>query len=43
MSMHEKHIASFEISAKEALKRINSLNLDKVLFLVDKKIGSVEV
>lgn len=35
--MHEKHIASFEISAKEALKRINSLNLDKVLFLVDKK------
>tara|TARA_Y100001935_G_C17244654_1_gene477632 strand:+ start:130 stop:1191 length:1062 start_codon:yes stop_codon:yes gene_type:complete len=37
MNGHEKHIASFDISAKEALKRINSLNLDKVLFLVDEK------
>ena len=42
--MHKKHIASSSISAKEALKKLNNLNLDKVLFLVDKEdklVGSV--
>jgi len=42
--MYKKHIASFSISAKEALGKLNILKLDKVLFLVDKKdklVGSV--
>jgi len=42
--MHKKHIASSSISVKEALKKLNNLNLDKVLFLVDKEdklVGSL--
>ena len=42
--MHKKHIVSSSISAKEALKMLNTLNLDKVLFLTDeedKLVGSV--
>ena len=41
---HKKHIAPSNITAKESLERINNLNLDKVLFLVDeqkKLVGSL--
>ncbi len=42
--MHKKHIASSNILAKEGLEKLNSLNMDKVLFLVDNKnklVGSL--
>tara|TARA_B100001250_G_scaffold147843_1_gene126633 strand:- start:20881 stop:21936 length:1056 start_codon:yes stop_codon:yes gene_type:complete len=42
--MHKKHIALSNITAKEGLKKLNKLGLDKVLFLVDKEdklIGSL--
>lgn len=41
---HKKHIAPSNITAKESLERINNLNLDKVLFLIDeqkKLVGSL--
>mgnify|MGYP006104729357 CR=1 FL=1 len=41
---YKKHISYSNITAKEGLKKLNNLNLDKVLFLVDKKdklIGSL--
>tara|TARA_Y100000389_G_scaffold102965_1_gene99817 strand:+ start:2841 stop:3899 length:1059 start_codon:yes stop_codon:yes gene_type:complete len=41
---YKKHIAYSNIIAKEGLRKLNNLNLDKVLFLVDKKdklIGSL--
>ena len=41
---HKKHIVPSTITAKESLERINHLNLDKVLFIVDehkKLIGSL--
>tara|TARA_B100001250_G_scaffold93253_1_gene77716 strand:+ start:6573 stop:7631 length:1059 start_codon:yes stop_codon:yes gene_type:complete len=41
---HKKHIVPSTITAKDSLERINQLNLDKVLFIVDeqkKLIGSL--
>tara|TARA_Y100001958_G_C21179931_1_gene510013 strand:+ start:181 stop:1239 length:1059 start_codon:yes stop_codon:yes gene_type:complete len=42
--LYKKHIASSKINAKEGLKMLNNLNMDKVLFLLDDKkklVGSL--
>ncbi len=42
--MYKKHIVPYNISAKKALQKLNTLNLDKVLFLIDrndKLLGSI--
>ena len=42
--MHKKHIVPYNISVKKALKKLNTLNLDKVLFLTDREdklVGSI--
>ena len=42
--IHKKYIASSNITAKEGLEKLNNLNMDKILFLVDNKdklVGSL--
>ena len=42
--LYKKHIASSKINAKEGLRMLNNLNMDKVLFLLDDKkklVGSL--